>query len=378
MWSKTDKFFMARALDLAKKGKYTTSPNPCVGCVIVRDGKILGEGYHIQCGHGHAEVNALNDANHDVKGATVYVTLEPCSHYGRTPPCAKTLVEHEVKRVVVAMQDPNPLVQGKGIAILKDHNIQVDVGLYAKKAYNLNRAFFKSISTNTPYVVVKLGMSIDSKLALSNGQSKWITNAQSRSYVQKIRASVDAIITSQKTVIADNPAMDVRYNELPFAVRDLYPKSLLRQPLKVVLDSNGVLVDKINDYKIFSKDKTLLVVNGDKDDCISLNEHVDLLTLHNEFAHINLKSLLTFLDSKGVRKVLVEAGANLAKSFIDEDACDELCCFIAPKILGKNAMQAFLTKDLTSLPLESRFKIKTLKNIHNDIYIRYLRSRDSN
>lgn len=370
MWSKADKVYMARALALAKKGKYTTSPNPCVGCVIVKDGKLIAEGYHQCCGQGHAEVNAVANAICDVSGACVYVTLEPCSHYGRTPPCALMLVEKKVSRVVIAIEDPNPLVQGKGIAILKEHGIKVEVGLYRKKAYNLNRAFFKSIVKKLPYVTVKLGMSLDSKIALSNGYSKWITNEKSRSYVQKLRASVDAIITGKKTILADNPSLNVRYHELPFKVKDSLELKTLKQPIKVILDSKAYFVDKLDNFSIFKSGINIIAICSDKDKYTKLNEHVYLLEQKAQ-DYIDITLLLQFLDTLNVRHVLVESGATLAKSFLDSNNCDELCCFIAPKILGQHAKQAFLTKDLENLAITPSFKLTKLKRLDDDIYIKY-------
>lgn len=203
--SDTDKKFMMQALKLASCGLYTSYPNPAVGCVIVRDGKIIGRGYHHKAGCPHAEIMALQDASFDVEGATVYVTLEPCSHYGRTPPCALKLKELKVKRVVAAADDPNPKVNGKGFKILRDAGIEVTQHVLEKEALFQNRAFMKSITGPIPYVSVKVGMSLDGKTALKDGSSKWITGPESRQKVQDIRAKSDCIITGVNTVIADDP-----------------------------------------------------------------------------------------------------------------------------------------------------------------------------
>ena len=248
---------MKRALKLAARGKFTTSPNPAVGCVIVRNGMIIGEGYHHKAGEPHAEIMAMRSAGASVAGATCYVTLEPCSHYGRTPPCAKALVKAGVKRVVIACGDPNPQVAGRGVKILKDAGIEVDVGLYENKALKLNRAFFKSIVKNIPYVTVKIGMSLDGKIALSDGRSKWITSDKSRKAVQKMRAESDAIITGAGTVLADNPMLNVRYDELPEKVFAKYDINRDKQPLRVVLDSH--LRINPDNFAMFSQGKILLV-----------------------------------------------------------------------------------------------------------------------
>lgn len=264
----SDKHFMKLALKQAKMGLYTTSPNPAVGCVIVREGKVLGKGYHHRAGEPHAEIMAMNDATekgHNLDGATAYVTLEPCSHYGRTPPCAKALCAANIKRVVIATVDPNPKVAGRGIAILKAAGIEVKVGVCKKKALELNRAFFYAITRGRPWVFVKYGMSLDAKLALENGESKWITNADARHDVQRLRLWADAIITSHATVKADNPRLNVRLNDLPFTVqKDLDPK-LVRQPLRVVIDSHGSLCAKreqslLEPYTMFHDGQNYIVV----------------------------------------------------------------------------------------------------------------------
>lgn len=374
MWSQTDRDFMRRALELAKMGRYTTSPNPCVGCVIVRDGNIIGEGYHHKAGQPHAEINAIADAGGNVEGATVYVTLEPCSHYGKTPPCASKLVELKVKRVVVAVEDPNPLVRGKGIKILQEHGIEVSVGLMARKASNLNRRFFKSVVTKTPYVTVKLGMSLDAKVALKDGTSQWITNSTSRSHVQQLRAGCDAIISSVNTVMADNPGLNVRYPELPAKVRRTYDEKTLRQPLKIILDSNGKLEKRIDEFKLFKEGQTLLVMVAPKQSALKpVNKNVKFLYLYSEGKKVDLRELLAYLGTIQIRSVLVEAGANLACEFIDQDLCDELVCFVSPKILGRNAQSAFLTRDLKDLDQKDRFRLAKAKKLKGDICLRYLR-----
>lgn len=253
----SDKDYMQIALKAAAYGRYTTSPNPAVGCVIVRDDKILSVGFHNRAGEPHAEIMALRSAKESVEGATCYVTLEPCSHYGRTPPCAKALCEAKVKRVVVAMADPNPKVSGRGIKMLRDAGIKVKVGVLAEEAYKLNRAFFKAMKTQRPFTIVKYGMSLDSKLALSSGESQWITNAKSRSDVQRLRLWSDAIITSRETVMIDNPRLNVRVSELPMSVKRNLGSRDIKQPVRVIIDSHGELCkdrdpSKLLPYSIFN------------------------------------------------------------------------------------------------------------------------------
>lgn len=264
----SDKHFMKLALKQARRGVYTTSPNPAVGCVIVRDGKVLGKGYHHQAGQPHAEIMAMRDAEergNTICGATVYVTLEPCSHYGRTPPCAKALCEALVKRVVIAMGDPNPKVSGRGIAMLEEAGIEVKVGVCEKQAQELNRAFLYSITHKRPWVFVKYGMSLDSKLALSSGESQWITGIDARADVQRLRLWSDVIITSHATVKSDNPRMTVRVRELPEDVRKNLDLDLIRQPRRVVIDSMGTLCAERNlrllePYSLFKDGENYIVV----------------------------------------------------------------------------------------------------------------------
>lgn len=393
MFSFSDKKYMKRALSLAKHGRYTASPNPAVGCVIVKNNTIIGEGYHKKAGLGHAEVNALKSADYKVEGATCYVTLEPCSHYGLTPPCAKALVENKVSRVVIAMLDPNPQVSGRGVKILEDAGIKVETGLLSDKAYNLNRAFFKSISSTMPYVVGKVGMSLDAKTALHTGESKWITNAKSRAYVQKLRAHADAIITGSNTVIMDNPSLNVRFDELHKKVFFKIDKEYFTQPLKVILDTSAKLNYK--DYKIFHEGKVLHVISQlfmQKDEALNevlvptddgtitlhtktIDSHISVLYVPDDNGHTSLKCTLHYLNSIKIREVLVEAGANLTTAFLEQDLFDELCVFTASKILGDIAKSAFLSKEIKDINSFIAYNIKSLKKFDNDIFVRYLIER---
>ena len=237
-WSELDNQMMSRAIQLARKGFYTTRPNPCVGCVIVKDNQIVGEGYHQKAGEPHAEVHALRMAGELARGATAYVTLEPCSHYGRTPPCALALINIGIKRVVVAVEDPNPQVGGRGIQMLRDAGIKVDVGLHRDEAYALNLGFMKRMESGLPWVTVKLAASLDGKTALSNGVSKWITGPEARRDVQRLRLRACAIVTGIETVLADDPSLNVRYSELGSLSSQLSEAQVL-QPLRVVLDSRA-------------------------------------------------------------------------------------------------------------------------------------------
>ena len=265
----SDYYYLKMALAEAKKGRYTTSPNPAVGCVIVRNNKILGMGFHHCAGQPHAEVMALRAAGFDVEGATCYVTLEPCSHHGRTPPCAQALIDARVKKVVIGSTDPDPRVSGKGIRMLLDANIQVVVatGRLNKECIKLNRAFFKSITTGRPFTILKYGMSLDGRVALSTNESKWITNDRCRADVQRLRLWSDAVITSYKTVLTDNPKLNVRLEDLPIKLLTGLDTTLIRQPVKVIIDSKGTLMPNrqlydLDPYAIFSTGENFIVVGS--------------------------------------------------------------------------------------------------------------------
>ena len=376
--TKTDLMYMKQALKLASCGLYTSYPNPAVGCVIVRDGKILGQGYHHKAGMPHAEIMALQDANFDVKGATAYVTLEPCSHYGRTPPCAVKLVEMQVAKVVVASGDPNPKVHGRGFKILRDANIQVVEHVLEKKALFQNRAFMKAIVNPHPYVTVKVAMSLDAKTALKNGQSKWITNEKSRAKVQQLRALCDCIITSSNTVIADNPRLNVRYNELSKKILDKIDKAYIRQPLKVILDGHDRL--DISKYQIFNEGKCLLVKalkeQSSEVKVETINEHVDIVYIPMQNGNLNLDELLKYLGSIQIRHVFVEAGSTLVSAFINGNFVDEIYAFVAPKLLGVNAKEAFKADELSDLSAAKNFKLHKVKQYDSDVLLHYVSAQD--
>ena len=237
MFSAEDHRYMSRALQLAEQGRFTTSPNPNVGCVIVAAGQIVGEGFHLRAGEPHAEVHALRMAGEKAKGATAYVTLEPCSHFGRTPPCADALVNAGVARVVAAMEDPNPQVSGRGMRRLADAGIEVQVGLLQAQAEALNLGFIKRMRHGLPYVRLKMAASLDGRTALANGQSQWITSPAARADVQRWRAQSSAILTGADTVLADDPSLNVRWAQLPPSIQTHYAEEQIRQPIRVVIDS---------------------------------------------------------------------------------------------------------------------------------------------
>lgn len=336
-----DQYFMQLAIDLAKKGQFTTRPNPCVGCVIVKDGQIIGKGYHYQAGQPHAEVFALQEAKanigNDLSGATAYVTLEPCSHHGRTPPCADALIKANISRVVVAVTDPNPKVAGGGIAKLQNAGIHVTTNVCHDKAYDLNQGFFKTMSGKLPYVRLKIACSLDGRMAMANGQSKWITGEQSRENVQQLRAMSGAIITGSQTILDDVPNLNVRSKN--FANLADIP-----QPLLVVLDRR----------------KRLSL----QDDCVKLQQNRPLWLCQDDK---NLSEILTILrDDYQIHDVLVESGATLATAFLQANLVDELIVYQAPCLLGNTAKPMF-DASFDYIHEQLRFNLVSRETIGDDL-----------
>ncbi|EPA0547258.1 bifunctional diaminohydroxyphosphoribosylaminopyrimidine deaminase/5-amino-6-(5-phosphoribosylamino)uracil reductase RibD [Vibrio alginolyticus] len=323
-FSDLDFAMMSRAIKLAKRGIYTTAPNPNVGCVIVRDEEIVGEGYHHRAGEPHAEVHAMRMAGEKAVGATAYVTLEPCSHYGRTPPCAEGLIKAKVARVVCAMVDPNPKVAGRGIQMLRDAGIEVQIGLLEQDALALNPGFIKYMRTGMPFVQLKMAASLDGQSALSNGQSQWITSPAARQDVQRYRAISGGILSTSKTVIDDNASLNVRWDDLPNSVQAQYLQEELRQPVRVILDRQNHLTDAL---KLFHTDGERVIVRSDGD-CIPLLDSADQIDLSTTLKRIS--------DEHHINHLWVEVGATLASAMIKANLVDELIVYLAPKLMGSD------------------------------------------
>ncbi|WP_051484652.1 bifunctional diaminohydroxyphosphoribosylaminopyrimidine deaminase/5-amino-6-(5-phosphoribosylamino)uracil reductase RibD [Shewanella waksmanii] len=338
---------MARAIKLAHKGRYTTAPNPSVGCVITQGETVVGEGFHIQAGGPHAEVHAIRAAGDATHGATAYVTLEPCSHYGRTPPCAKGLIDAKVARVVVAVTDPNPQVSGRGITMLQQAGIQVDVGLMSQAAAAINPGFMQRMATGLPRVTIKLAASIDGKTALQNGQSKWISGPQARQDVQRMRARHSALITGIETVLADDPSLNVRPQELGY-VSEQVDSALIRQPVRVILDSRARARHSL---KLFSITSPILLVSCcdyPQQETDNWPAHVSHLKLAAVDGRVPLDALLGYL-AQSHNDVMVEAGATLAGAFVGQGLADELVLYQAPKIIGASGRDMLNLKVFSSM-----------------------------
>ncbi|SJL82231.1 bifunctional diaminohydroxyphosphoribosylaminopyrimidine deaminase/5-amino-6-(5-phosphoribosylamino)uracil reductase RibD [Vibrio palustris] len=349
---------MSRAISLAKRGIYTTSPNPNVGCVIAHGDTIVGEGYHAKAGEPHAEVHALRMAGEQAKGATAYVTLEPCSHYGRTPPCAEGLIKAGIRRVVCAMKDPNPQVAGRGITMLSHAGVEVAVGLLEAESRALNPAFLKRMETGRPLVQLKLAASLDGQTALANGASQWITSQQARQDVQHYRAQACAILSTSQTVIADNASLNVRWHDLPESVQAQYPQDQVRQPARVILDRQHHLTAQLNLYQ--QSGAVFTVSEHDADICVGLDEHHQL----------SLKALFDSLaNQQQLNHIWVEAGATLARSLLQHQLVDELIVYLAPKIMGSDGRGLLGALGLIEMHQVMEFDIKDIRQVGPDIRV---------
>jgi diaminohydroxyphosphoribosylaminopyrimidine deaminase / 5-amino-6-(5-phosphoribosylamino)uracil reductase len=354
--------YMAQALRLAERGRYTTMPNPRVGCVLVNNGQVVGEGWHVRAGEGHAEVNALAVAGDKARGATAYVTLEPCSHTGKTGPCSHALASVGVSRVVYAMEDPNPLVAGRGIEYLREQGIQVDGPLLEEDARALNPGFIKRMERKLPFVRCKMGMSLDGRTAMASGESQWVTGKKARGDVQRLRAGSCAIISGIDSVLMDNASLTVRAEELEIPEAEA---AAAKQPLRVVLDSTLRLS---RTAKILVQPTPILVVHNGSVEDEKLNgwpEHVEFLVLPANDGRIDLNGLLRELAKRQCNEVLVETGATLAASFLRRGLVDELIIYMAPKLLGSSARALFdlpLVSMASALPL----KISDMRAVGTD------------
>ncbi|WKX27374.1 bifunctional diaminohydroxyphosphoribosylaminopyrimidine deaminase/5-amino-6-(5-phosphoribosylamino)uracil reductase RibD [Tatumella ptyseos] len=362
----SDKKFMQQALQLAARGRFTTSPNPNVGCVIVKDGEVVGQGWHKKAGEGHAEVNALREAGDKAQGATAYVTLEPCSHHGRTPPCCEALIEAGIARVVVAMQDPNPQVAGRGLHRLRQAGIEVEFGLFAQEAEKLNQGFLKRMRTGFPWVQLKMAASLDGRTAMANGESQWITSAAARQDVQTFRAQASAILTTSKTVLADNPSMNVRWVELTPEIQEaIGSEEKLRQPVRVVLDRHRQVND---DQTLFmtTESPTWRVVTEPAADASCWDKSL-VVPEHQD--NIDLVALMMVLGKQEINSVWVEAGATLAGQLLHAGVVDELILYMAPTLMGTDARGLCVLPGLEHLAQALRFEILDIQQIGPDIRI---------
>jgi diaminohydroxyphosphoribosylaminopyrimidine deaminase/5-amino-6-(5-phosphoribosylamino)uracil reductase len=358
MLAMQDSIWMAQALRLAEQGLYGTSPNPRVGCVLVVDGKIVGSGWHQRAGEAHAEVHALREAGEASRGATAYVTLEPCSHHGRTPPCADALIAAGVARVVVAVQDPNPQVAGMGIAKLRAAGIAVESGLMETAARELNIGFFARMTRGRPWLRSKIGMSLDGRTALANGVSQWITGAAARLDVQHWRARSCAVLTGIDTVLAD----DARLN-----VREIATE---RQPLRVVLDSRLRMPPAARMLQGGSGNVLIYTAVNNAGKAAALEQSgASVCVLPDGNGQVDLDAMLADLSKRGCNEVLVEAGSTLNGALLRAGLVDELLLYVAPQLLGDAARGIAQLGELISLDQRVKLKWQDVRQVGNDLRI---------
>ena len=346
--------YMARAIALAGRGLNTTDPNPRVGCVLVKDGRVVGEGWHQRAGEPHAEAHALNAAGADARGATAYVSLEPCCHHGRTPPCSQALIQAGVARVVAAMPDPNPRVACRGFAELERAGIHVDTGLLQAEAEGLNPGFISRMTRARPYVRVKLAASLDGRTALASGESKWITGEPARADVQRLRARSAAILTGIGTVLADDPSL---------TVRDL---DINRQPLRVVLDTQLQMSPQA---RMLSLSGTTLVISGahGADQAAALRPAgAEVLCLPGDRGVVDLTALVRHLAVREVNELLVEAGATLSGALLKAGLVDELIVYLAPHLLGVSARGMFNITGIETMTDRIAIEIQDVRAVGKD------------
>jgi len=335
-----DEKYIRLALELAKKAKGMTSPNPCVGAVIVKDGRIVGKGYHRFAGGPHAEIYALRQAGKKAEGATMYVSLEPCSHYGRTPPCVDSIMKAGIRRVVAAMQDPNPLNDGKGLAALKEKGIKTGVGILGAEARRLNEDFIKYITKEMPFVTVKVAQSLDGKIATRSGDSKWITGEKSRRFVHKLRSEVDAVIIGARTLLKDDPLLTARLKG-----------KKVKQPLRIVL---------VGRTKVPPKARILNSEGGE----------VLIPLPKNKGGRVDIRSLLKELAKREVTSVLIEGGGETIASAFEAGVVDKVCFFIAPKVIGgRQAPTSVEGRGVEKIGKAIRIKNMTSHKIGDDFLI---------
>lgn len=356
--------YMARALRLARRGLYTADPNPRVGCVLVNDGVVVGEGFHARAGDAHAEVNALADAGQAARNATAYVTLEPCSHCGRTGPCTERLIAAGVRTVVAAMRDPNPEVRGQGFTALKSAGIEVREGVMESDAATLNVGFVSRMSRGRPYLRLKLAASLDGRTALASGESRWITGAESRRDVQRLRARSSAVLTGVDTVLADDPRLDVRENFSPQATS---AGGDIRQPLRIIVDSrlrtppNARILSPPGSVLIATLDGSASAANALR------SKGAEVAAFPAAGERVDMEPLLAHLAQREINELHVECGATLAGALLDAGLVDELVLYLAPLLLGSNSRPLAVLENITGMKQRLELKLEDLRAVGNDL-----------
>ena len=349
--------YMAHAIKLAKNGRYSAHPNPMVGCVIVNNNKIVGEGWHNKAGEAHAEINALKSAGKLSRCATLYVTLEPCCHHGKTPPCSKAVVKAGISRVVLATEDPNPLVNRGGISVLQEAGIQVTTGIGSAQAKQLNRGFFKRIRSGKPWVTLKIASSMDGKTAMSNGESQWISGDAARIDGHRLRAESSAVLTGIGTVLRDDPSMTARID------------GTTRQPNRVVLDTH---LSMPVDANILNGDGNVLILTSDCHETSPpdpLRKKAEIISLPLDSGKIDLHEVMLLLGKQQFNSVLIEAGSRLSGAMLNAGLVDEVVAYVAPDVLGSSARGMFDLPSIEQLSDKLQFEYKQVTRLGRDLKI---------
>lgn len=357
MFNTEDHKLMTRAINLAERGLFTTDPNPRVGCVLVNDGEVVGEGWHEVAGEPHAEINALNQAGEKAKGATAYVTLEPCCHQGKTPPCSEALIAAGISRVVVGMEDPNPQVAGEGLKQLAAAGIEVSSGLMEEQVARLNPGFIKRMQSGRPFIRCKMAMSVDGRTAMASGESKWITGDAARINVHQLRARSSAIITGIGTVLADDPSLNVRLPDY---------EGEIHQPLRVILDPH---LSTPVDASMFNLPGRKLIVTATDDEEVKEQldrDDVEVVYMPNGHDSIDLQALMGLLAELEINEVLLETGATLSGAVLKAGLIDELVIYMAPKLMGHNARGLFRLPGLDSMEQSIDLDISDMRAVGKD------------
>jgi diaminohydroxyphosphoribosylaminopyrimidine deaminase/5-amino-6-(5-phosphoribosylamino)uracil reductase len=359
MIRKDHEYFMRLAKRLALRGRGNTSPNPMVGAVVVKNNRIVGRGFHERAGLPHAEALALDDAGRQAKGAALYVTLEPCTHFGRTPPCVDKIIKSGIKKVIVGMVDPNPLNNGKGVSLLRQNKIKVEVGIMEDELKSLNKAFIKYITKKIPFVTVKAAQSLDGKIATKAGDSKWITSDKSRAFSHRLRREFDAVMVGVNTVLRDNPKLDAWFSR--------------RQPVKIIVDSQ--LSVPVNANIFSGLNKVILVTlpagrGQETENRRELAAKAEILEVKEKAGQINLKGMMRKLAQRGITNILVEGGGSLIGSLFDEGLVDRALFFISPKIIGgKEAITSVMGNGIVRIDKAVKLKDIKLRHFADDIMI---------
>ena len=371
-YKKQDIEYMRRAIELARQGSGFVNPNPMVGCVVVKDYTIIAEGYHEYYGGFHAERNALTNCKSDCNGATLYVTLEPCCHHGKTPPCTDIIIEKGIKKVVVGLLDPNPLVNRKGVEILEKAGIEVVTGVEEESIKELNKIFLKYIKTKRPYVLLKTAMTLDGKIATYTGDSKWITNEKSRKLVHKLRSEMMGIVAGIGTVKTDDPMLNCRHEIQQPTANSQQPN--FHQPIRIIVDTKASISTESQIVKTAKEYKTILVhtKSASHDNIEKLHSlNVETLICEEKDNHVDINDLMTKLGQKGIDSLLLEGGSCLNAAFLQAGCVDEVYAFIAPKIIGgEHSKSPIGGKGIELMKDAITFNKVEIEQIENDILIK--------